>query len=61
MPVDQIKFSTYRPAYDMGKWYDSQRAPEKEPTEGDGVLFWEWDIKVSIGFRCLIPRSDCLT
>ena len=42
-----IKFSTYRPAYDMGKWYDSQRAPEKEPTEADGVLFWEWDIKVS--------------
>jgi hypothetical protein len=53
MPDDKIKFSTFRPEYKMGNWFDSQRDRDKMPTETDGVLFWGWDIDVSVWFSLL--------
>ncbi len=45
MPGDKITFSAYAPAYDAGKWFDSQRERDKRPAED--ILFWGWDIDVS--------------
>lgn len=43
----KMKFTLQRPDFSVDQWFDSKRNKRKKPTEdGDGIYFWNWEIKV---------------